>query len=129
MTSIVQSVNPTMLRLYFIQLYHVYQVSISPDTNTYVDKGVVNSPSYNSSQSVTQNPGLITATSSSLSLNSTSDMAQVFFVRAKYQGGRFGSWNAAILNASVPVDGDTWSISTLGQFPKSSPDPTMQMPS
>lgn len=112
-----------MLRLYYIDLYHVYKVSISPDTDTYIDKGAVNSPSYNLYQSVTQTPGLIAATSS----NSTSDMAQVFFVRSKYRGSQY-SWNAAILNATAPVDGDTWSISTLGQDPNAPPDSTMQMP-
>lgn len=86
---------------------------------------------------MTQSPPLIAATKSGTSYLETSpavnetgevDMAQVFFVRGKYQWTTEGPYTA-ILNASVAVDGNVWSVSTLGQEPDEIPNSNMQMPS
>ncbi|CZR54678.1 uncharacterized protein PAC_04562 [Phialocephala subalpina] len=132
MSSIIESTNPTVLRLFYLQrVPHVYDMSISPvwngtsENGVYTDNGVINAPSYNAFPIVTTNPALIAAISSGS--NSTSDMAQVFFVRGSYRWMQSGP-NTAILNATVPVNGTRWSVSTLGQDPNSPPDSTMQMP-
>ncbi|KAF8861938.1 hypothetical protein BDZ45DRAFT_739814 [Acephala macrosclerotiorum] len=133
MSSIIESTNPTILRLFYLQQRgpHVYDMSISPVYNStsqnglYTDNGVINAPSYNAFPIVTINPALISATSSGS--GSASDMAQVFFVRGTYRWTQSGV-DTAILNATVPVNGTGWSVSTLGQDPNSPPDSTMEMP-
>ncbi|KUJ12898.1 uncharacterized protein LY89DRAFT_196565 [Mollisia scopiformis] len=126
MATVVEAVNPTVLRLYSVQPFHVHQGSISMESNIYTDFGVVNSPSYNAFPVITQKPPLIAATSPGL--NSTDNIAQVFFVRASYSITNYGP-RTAILNATIPVDGTMWSVSTLGQDPNMPPNSLMQMPS